>query len=522
MSSKEMTVYVVERLCRLALCAVFVYSAVSKIDDPAIFADAVMRYRLLPVFLVGIFSLVVPMVELLAGAALVLTKWNREAALFIVAMLLMFIIALTQAAARGLDISCGCFGMPENGGRKELLTAIFRDVVLLVPAVWLLFRPNGWFLPRRKCAAACLLCAVALSSSVIAAPPKVSISSGSVKPGEWNASFQQVMKEAERTHRPMLAIHAMASCPYCARLRKALAGEAFRQWSEERLLPMAFIDEKLKGALSPEGEKAHKFTAAASPDQYPKPPHVILYWVRENGVTNRVVFSGRPGMMGVSNSGKSLVCEFMDAVDKVLADYVATIPGHRTADEILKSSIRNVSFKIEGTGTSSKVSMKPKDGILPDGATITLDAIPGKDECLVDWLAPDGTAIWYDHSLKVEGRMPGGCYTARFKKKSECRPPVLLSPAETTLVVRVGQRLDYTIAVSEESKPVKFDFVEGADDSDEGVPCGMRLNMGSGLISWTANAPSSNDVKVVITGSDAKHTQTNVFLRVIATPGAKN
>ena len=133
-----------ESLGRVLLGGVFAYSAFGKIGDPGLFANAVMRYELLPECMVGMFALTLPMVELLAGLAIVFTKWTREAALIITGMLAMFIVALGWAVAQGLEIDCGCFGVPSVGGRAELVLAIVRDLLLLVPAVWLMFRSNSW------------------------------------------------------------------------------------------------------------------------------------------------------------------------------------------------------------------------------------------------------------------------------------------------------------------------------------------------------------------------------------------
>lgn len=133
----------VERICRLGLGALFVYSAWGKINDPGLFADMVERYEILPRFAVGLFSLTLPMVELLTGLMFILTKWFREAAFLTVGLLMLFIAALAIAVVRGLEIDCGCFGVSAGGGRSELLLAIGRDVVLLVPAVWLLLRKHG-------------------------------------------------------------------------------------------------------------------------------------------------------------------------------------------------------------------------------------------------------------------------------------------------------------------------------------------------------------------------------------------
>ena len=63
----------------------------------------------------------------------------REAAFATVVMLAMFLVALTQALIRNLDISCGCFGDAEHGA-YVVLSALVRDVLLAVPTVWLLIK----------------------------------------------------------------------------------------------------------------------------------------------------------------------------------------------------------------------------------------------------------------------------------------------------------------------------------------------------------------------------------------------
>ncbi len=133
-----------ERLCRVGLGGMFVYSAWGKVMDPGLFASVVMKYELLPEATVGLFSLTLPMLEMLVGIAFIFTKWTREVALLATGMLVMFLGALTIAAIRGLEIDCGCFGVSSGGGRMELVLAIVRDLVLLVPTVWLIFRRDLW------------------------------------------------------------------------------------------------------------------------------------------------------------------------------------------------------------------------------------------------------------------------------------------------------------------------------------------------------------------------------------------
>ena len=125
-------------VCRLGLGGVFIYSAVWKVQDPAIFADAVARYEILPESIVGLFALVMPMGELLSGIAIAFTPWRREGAFCILVLLAMFLVALAQAAVRGLDISCGCFEHESASGLAGILIAMARDVVMAGAALFVL------------------------------------------------------------------------------------------------------------------------------------------------------------------------------------------------------------------------------------------------------------------------------------------------------------------------------------------------------------------------------------------------
>lgn len=145
---KETVFRVLDALARLLLAGVFIYASWTKLDDPGMFAASVANYRMLPPPLVNLVALVLPPVELLSGLALVFTKWSREAALLVFGMMMVFLVGLAQAAVRGLDISCGCFGEDEVTGTAAIVQTIVRDLLLLVPTVWLLVRPGGWMFRR--------------------------------------------------------------------------------------------------------------------------------------------------------------------------------------------------------------------------------------------------------------------------------------------------------------------------------------------------------------------------------------
>ena len=117
-------------LLRLFIGGIFIYASIDKIAHPEQFARAIENYRILPWFLINIFAIILPWIELVSGVLLIAGVWLNGSAITISALLLIFIIAITAGLLRGLDISCGCFNT--TGGQKIGLSLIIKDVVLLL------------------------------------------------------------------------------------------------------------------------------------------------------------------------------------------------------------------------------------------------------------------------------------------------------------------------------------------------------------------------------------------------------
>jgi uncharacterized membrane protein YphA (DoxX/SURF4 family) len=133
---------------RVFLGAVFLYAGVTKIMDPSGFAMAVHNYHLLPGWLVNITAIMLPWVEVVAGASLVLGLWTQGGAFIISGLLLVFTVALGFNLSRGLDIACGCFSSSPSG---EHITwwYLLRDSSLLAGAFLVLFHDKGFFSMER-------------------------------------------------------------------------------------------------------------------------------------------------------------------------------------------------------------------------------------------------------------------------------------------------------------------------------------------------------------------------------------
>ena len=97
-------------LARLAVAGVFVWAAIPKVLDPGAFAEDISNYHLVPDDAVGWIAMIVPVLELVVAFALITGVESKGAALVAAGMLVAFTAAMGQAMARGIDLSCGCFG----------------------------------------------------------------------------------------------------------------------------------------------------------------------------------------------------------------------------------------------------------------------------------------------------------------------------------------------------------------------------------------------------------------------------
>ena len=122
-------------LLRVGLGGIFVYAGALKIWDPAQFATDVHNFQLTPWTVSVLVAVYLPWLELLAGLALIVRRLSLGASLAIVGMTLIFSVALTSAWARGLDISCGCFGKEEAKIKTDFPQLMLRDAALLAAAI---------------------------------------------------------------------------------------------------------------------------------------------------------------------------------------------------------------------------------------------------------------------------------------------------------------------------------------------------------------------------------------------------
>ena len=122
---------------RLVLGGVFVVAGVLKIPDPAAAVRAVRAYQLLPESLVAPVAFGLPVLEIAVGLALLLGVFVRTAAIAAAVLLVVFLVGVGSAWARGLQIDCGCFGHGGEvaAGETAYPLEVVRDGALLLAAL---------------------------------------------------------------------------------------------------------------------------------------------------------------------------------------------------------------------------------------------------------------------------------------------------------------------------------------------------------------------------------------------------
>jgi putative oxidoreductase len=95
---------------RVLLAGVFIAAGWPKAVDPGAFIRDIWNFQLLPETWAYWIAAFVPYLEIAAGLAVVTGRQRRGAHVIIGALLPVFLFFHASAWARGLDISCGCFG----------------------------------------------------------------------------------------------------------------------------------------------------------------------------------------------------------------------------------------------------------------------------------------------------------------------------------------------------------------------------------------------------------------------------
>lgn len=137
-------------VCRILLGLVFIIASIDKIASPWEFGRAILAYDIMVgplTWLISPMAVIMPVLELVTGVLLIFHKWVRPSAILLLAMNIMFTLAVGAAIFRGMEIDCGCgldYWLFELvSGTTTAWGAMVRDLVFLMMNLVVLFAPQS-------------------------------------------------------------------------------------------------------------------------------------------------------------------------------------------------------------------------------------------------------------------------------------------------------------------------------------------------------------------------------------------
>ena len=122
---------------RIILGIVFIYASYHKILDPAVFSKNIHNFHTTDnlIWVENLVALILPWLELIVGVFLIFGVFLEGSTSITIGLYIFFIIILSQAVFRGIDVHCGCFKLETDAGvtdlRFELIRRIVEDFILL-------------------------------------------------------------------------------------------------------------------------------------------------------------------------------------------------------------------------------------------------------------------------------------------------------------------------------------------------------------------------------------------------------
>ena len=135
--------HVVPLIVRVALGLLFVVAGALKLGHASDLAATITAFGLgLPGTLVAIVAVALPPFELLLGIYLIGGWLLPVTSLVAAALLAVFIAVVASVVARGLSVSCGCFGAADSA--PATWWTVGRDALFLIPTLYV-----AWWSRRR-------------------------------------------------------------------------------------------------------------------------------------------------------------------------------------------------------------------------------------------------------------------------------------------------------------------------------------------------------------------------------------
>lgn len=116
----------------ITIAGLFLFAGLIKLCDLPTFYQDISYYDLLPHAIIPIVGIYLVCFEIFVAIAIFIPCIRFSASICITCIVILFLVALSQALFRGINIKCGCFGDLTPEVFQSGLLLLSRDFFLLV------------------------------------------------------------------------------------------------------------------------------------------------------------------------------------------------------------------------------------------------------------------------------------------------------------------------------------------------------------------------------------------------------
>lgn len=140
---KSLILGLVSAFARFFMAYIWIAAGVEKLNKHFTMTQTIEAYQIFTPEWSHYLAYLIGPLEIAGGVLLLLGLFMRSAAKVGIIVLVLFMIGIGQAWARGLDIDCGCFEVdPANTDQvMDYVKTLGRDLFFLVLMVWIWVRP---------------------------------------------------------------------------------------------------------------------------------------------------------------------------------------------------------------------------------------------------------------------------------------------------------------------------------------------------------------------------------------------
>ena len=134
---------VISAIARFYMAYVWIHAGIAKLGKHMEMTQAITAYKIFTQEWSSYLAQLIGPLEIAGGVLLLLGLFLRASSKVAAVVLVLFMIGIGQAWARGLAIDCGCFNVTglNDAQTMDYIKTLLRDAGYLILTIWTIRRP---------------------------------------------------------------------------------------------------------------------------------------------------------------------------------------------------------------------------------------------------------------------------------------------------------------------------------------------------------------------------------------------